>query len=122
MLEVETLEELRKTIEANRLVLILIYTSQSPQGRYLASLLEDFAFKVEPVIRVVKADTALVRGVEEEFGSPPRLLLYLEGKRIWEQLGFFYNYSSDMYAIRRGILSAPRRHDLTPRSLGISLR
>ncbi|ABM80767.1 hypothetical protein [Hyperthermus butylicus] len=122
MLEVETLEELRKTIEAHRLVLILVYDSQSPHGRYLASLLDDFAFKVEPVIRVVKVDAALVRDVEKELGSPPRLLLYLEGKRIWEQLGFFYNYSSDIYAIRRGILYALRRYNITPQSLGISLR
>jgi thiol-disulfide isomerase/thioredoxin len=122
MIEVESLEKLKNIINSSKLVLLLIYDKYSPQSRYISSLIEDLAYKVEPQILVVKADVTEVPEVAKEYGEPPRLLLFIEGERVWQQIGFFYNYYSDIYAIRRGILYALRSRNMTPRSLGIRLR
>jgi thioredoxin-like negative regulator of GroEL len=122
MIEVESLEKLREVIASSKLVLVLIYDRFSPQSRYLSSLVDDLAYRIEPQILVVKVDTSEVPEAARELGEPPRLLLFIEGERVWQQIGFFYNYYSDMYAIRRGILYALRSRNMTPRSLGIRLR
>ncbi len=122
MIEVSDPERLREIISSSKLVLVLLYEKLSPQSRYLSSLVEDLAYKIEPQILVVKVDVSEAREVSEEYGSPPRLILFIDGERVWQQIGFFYNYYSDMYAIRRGILYALRSRNMTPRTLGIRLR
>jgi len=122
MIEVESIEKLKEIITSSKLVLLLVYEKHSPQSRYLSSLVEDLAYRVEPQILVVKVDVSEVPEAVREYGEPPRLLLFIDGERVWQQIGFFYNYYSDMYAIRRGILYALRSRNMTPRSLGIRLR
>jgi len=123
MLEVKALDEFKNLIESARIVLALFYDSRSPTGRYLASVMEDIAYAVEPIIAVARVDAATAPSVVNHYASSiPRLQLYFEGEKIWEQIGFFYNYQSDKYAIRRGILYALRSRNTSPAKLGLSLR
>ncbi len=117
--EAAGLEDLLRVVKSSRLVLVLVYDSRSPSGRYLSGLLDDIARSLEPVFAVVRVDTAVDSGVEEYTGKPPRLLLFVEGERVWQQIGFFYTPQSDRYAIRRGLLRALRSRGLTPARLGV---
>ncbi|KSW11928.1 hypothetical protein CF15_03800 [Pyrodictium occultum] len=123
MLEVQAPNELEELIRSTRILLVLFYDSRSPNGRYLAGIVEDIARAVEPVIAVARVDAATLPGVVRRYArSVPRLQLYFDGEKVWEQIGFFYNSASDRYAIRRGILYALRSRNTSPSRLGISLR
>ena len=123
MHEIKSLDEFKSLLESVRIVLVLFYDSRSPTGRYLAGIIEDIAFVVEPIIAVARVDAATTPAVVNRYvSSVPRLQLYFEGEKIWEQIGFFYNYQSDKYAIRRGILYALRSRNISPAKLGLSLR
>lgn len=106
----------------SRLVLVLVYDSRSPTGRYLSGLLDDIARSLEPVFAVVRVDAASAPGLASRLArSMPRLILFYEGSKLWEQIGFFYSPGSDRYAIRRGLLQALRSRGLTPARLGVRL-
>ncbi|BEP17012.1 hypothetical protein PYJP_03640 [Pyrofollis japonicus] len=120
MLELTTWDEVETVIKKSRIVLVAIYDSGNPMGRYISSLIDDISYYIEPAILVIKID-ARTSTIPEKIGSVPKLQLYYNGLRIWEQIGFFYNPVSDKYAIRRGILYALRSRGLSPRNLGISL-
>ncbi|MET1101243.1 MAG: thioredoxin family protein [Pyrodictiaceae archaeon] len=118
-----SLEEVKKIIDSSKLVLLLAYDSRAPNGRYISGLIDDIAYTIEPVVSVIKVDVSDNDEILEHLSirSIPRLRLYLNGRIIWEQIGFFMNYSSDKYAIRRGMLKALRNYGLKPRSLGLRL-
>jgi len=120
--EAGNVEEVQALLRRTRLALLLVYDSGAPQGRYLAGLIDDIAWWLEPVFAVVRLDVSRAPGALQQFGeSHPRLILFLEGRRVWEQIGFFYNSSSDRAAIRRGLLNALRRAGLRPSALGVRL-
>ncbi len=123
--EVDSAEKLEELIRSKKLVLVAVYDSLTPQGKYVSGLVDSIAFTVEPGILIVKVDwreapdlaSRLARGRSES-----RLQLYLDGRLVWEQIGFFNNLAADKYAIRRGILNTLREYGYTPRQLGIRLR
>ncbi len=119
--EVYERSRLEELIRASRLLLVLVYDSRSPYGRYLSGLVDDMARSLEPVIGVVRVDAAEAPDAARVVGRPPRLALYIEGERVWEQIGFFYSPQSDRYAIRRGLLNALRSRGLSPARLRIRL-
>ncbi len=126
VVEIKNRDELRELISKNKLVLIVLYDSSSPIGRYVASIADDVASVVEPVMLVAKADVRMVPDAPIELGlkkgASERLRLYIDGKLAWEQIGVFYgNPSADKYAIRRGILNALRSRNLSPAKLGLKL-
>ena len=122
MIDARTWSDAERLIRENEIVLLGVFDSTSPIGRYVSSLLDDISYYVEPAILVVKVDTAFVGNKPGSSNALPRLRLYYRGEQIWEQIGFFFNPISDKHAIRRGVLYALRSRGLTPRSLGISLR
>ena len=114
--------ELARLLSSSKVVLVAVVDSRSPHGRYVAGLLEDVDRSVGHVIPVASIDAAEVPSLAREAGGPPpRLMLYIEGSKVWEQIGFFYSASSDRYAIRRGMLMALRRRGLSPARLGVRL-
>ncbi len=122
VLELRSVEDIEELLKRSRLVLLLVYDSGSPDGRYLSALLDDIAYTLEPVFAVAKLDAAEAPDVAARYArSMPRLMLFYKGKKVWEQIGFFYSSSSDRYAIRRGILYALMRLGLSPSSLGVRL-
>lgn len=120
--QVSSEEDLHNTILKSRLVIVAVYDSRGSSGRYISRLVEDLGKKLEPVFSVVIVDVAdsplLAKTLARDY---PRLLLYIDGEKVWEQLGFFYVSSSDRYAIRRGILMALRSKGIKPSSLGVNL-
>ncbi len=122
MIDAKTWSDAERIIRENKIVLVGVFDSTNPMGRYISSLLDDISYYVEPAILVVKIDAASAERSPSLGDTLPRLRLYYKGEQIWEQIGFFFNPMSDKHAIRRGILYALRSRGLTPRSLGISLR
>jgi len=122
VIDARTWADAEKAVRENRIVLLAIFDSTTPMGRYISSLVDDVSYYLEPVILVVKIDLAHAGPGPMHNDLTPRLRLYYMGKQIWEQIGFFFNPVSDKHAIRRGILYALRSRGLSPSSLGISLR
>ncbi|MET1129258.1 MAG: thioredoxin family protein [Thermoproteota archaeon] len=123
MIEVSTEEQLNELIRSSKVALILLYNSRDPQSRYVASIVEDIARLVEPAISTAVVDEADQPGIVQKYArTVPRLLLFIDGEKVWEQIGFFYTPSHDKYAIRRGILRALKSRGLTPSALSIRLR
>ncbi len=123
--EVHSYEELIRITNSKKLVLVAIYDPLTPTGRYVSSLMDTLSLTFEPGIVIVKVDSRANPEIVERLAPSsrePRLVLFLDGKPIWEQIGFFTNIAADKYAIRRGILNALKQHGLTPKRLGIRLR
>ncbi len=122
VLQLRKPEELARLLSSSRVVLVAIVDSRSPHGRYIAGVLEDIDRSVGHVIPIASIDVAEAPGLARSVGgAPPRLLLYVDGSKVWEQIGFFYSSQSDRYAIRRGMLMALRSRGLTPARLGVKL-
>lgn len=121
VLDVIDEQELERIMQRSRYVLVLVYSSAAPQGRYLSGLVDSIARSLEPVVAVVKLDSVYAPWAEDLLGSAPRLVFFKEGRKVWEQIGFFYESTSDRFAIRRGLLYALRARGLSPSKIGIKL-
>ncbi len=116
--------ELQELLGRRALVLLLIYSSQTPVGRYASGLADTLARTIEPVISLAKMDISDDVKLSSEYNvahTDPIFRLYYQGKLLWEQIGLFMNYGGDKYAIRRGILRALRKKGITPSSIGLRL-
>ncbi len=111
---VRDLEDLDRILGRRELVLLLVYDSRTPIGKYASGLADSIAYTIEPMISLAKMDISRDRALEEAYAntSTPRFQLFYNGRVIWEQIGLFMSYGSDKYAIRRGILRALRRYNL----------
>lgn len=120
--QVSEKEELLSILSKSRLAIVVIYDSRDVAGRYISGLIEDLSRSLEPVFSILVVDAAvsplLARALAKSY---PRLLLYIDGKKVWEQIGFFYTSSNDRYAIRRGILMALRNRGIKLSTLGVRL-
>jgi len=119
---VTSMSELRELISTSELLLLMVYDSSRPDGRYLLGLMEDIARVLSPPFTTACVDAANTPSLARSVASSiPRIMLFFRGKKVWEQIGFFYNSSSDKYAIRRGILLALRNRGYKPSDLGLRL-
>jgi|GEM_PF-3735571 len=114
-------EKLRAFIASNKLTLVFLYERNRRGGEYLSRLVEHIAWRLEPAIRVVHVDVGCAKELEDMFGSAPRVALFIDGVKTWEQIGFFYSSTVDKKAISRGILHALRSRGLKPSQLGLRL-
>ncbi len=115
-------EELLSILSKSRLAIVVIYDSRDVAGRYISGLIEDLSRSLEPVFSILVVDAAMSPLLARTLAkSYPRLLLYIDGKKVWEQIGFFYTSSNDRYAIRRGLLMALRSRGIKPSTLGVRL-
>ncbi len=82
--------------------------SSKREGRYFNTLLEDLAWRVRSIAKIVivDADKNPIIARREGVCIYPALRLYLNGNCIWEQEGCFMDYAKDMLVIRRSIRSA----------------
>jgi len=112
--------KLEELLHQGKPMLVLVFDKKGSHGDYLARLVEDIARRVEPAITVVRVDTEC-SDARDLVGEAPRIALFVEGHKIWEQIGFFYNASTDKRALSRGMLYALRRSGLSPSRLGIRL-
>ena len=109
-------------IKDRDLVLVLVYERNGYNGYYLARLVEDVAWRLEPVFSVLRVDKGCAEDwVEKVVGSSPRIVLFYRGKKVREQIGFFHRSSVDKRSIGRGLLHALRRLSLHPSRLGVRL-
>ncbi len=126
VVEVTSRRQLQELIRSARLLLLAVYDSGEPVSRYVSSLLDSVSTVLEPAVVVAKVDGRLVpdaiSALKLDSATPPRLLFFVNGELVWEQIGVFEgNPVADKFAIRRGILLALRRRGLRPRDLGFSL-
>jgi len=121
--KVQGVDELRRELRGNRLVLLFIYDSRRNPERYIKSFMEYVSRRIESV-QVIGVDLSVNEGFREELGvkSVPRLRLYLDSRMIWEQLGMFYSYGADAEALRFGIRESIRRRGISLRELGVRIR
>jgi len=121
--KIRGVDELRRELRSNRVVLLFIYDSRRNPERYIKSFMEYVSRRVES-IRVLGVDVAVDDELVKELRvkSLPRLRLYLDSALIWEQLGMFYSYGADSEALRFGIRESIRRRGVSLRDLGIRIR
>ncbi len=115
-------EELSSILSRSKLAIIVVYDSRDVTGRYISGIIEDLSKSLEPVFSILVVDAAISPLLARTLAkSYPRLLLYIDGRKVWEQIGFFYTSSNDRYAIRRGILMALRSKGIRLSALGVKL-
>ncbi len=120
--QVSEKEELSSILSKSKLTIIVVYDSRDVTGRYISGIIEDLSRSLEPVFSILVVDAAISPLLARTLAkSYPRLLLYIDGRKVWEQIGFFYTGSNDRYAIRRGILMALRSKGIRLSALGVKL-
>lgn len=106
-------EELMRAISSNDVV-IIGYNDRNIKGAEdFDKILRELSKKVDPTILVLKVDVSQAPDLGEDVPELPYVRVYLKGKIVFEQYGWFGRPDLDLYVLRRSIRTVLRSLNVT---------
>jgi len=113
MYEVSSIDEIKRAISSNRVVIIEYYDPDSRESREFSKAVKAMEHTLDPsilLLRVsIKKFPSLIDGIKEI----PCIRVYLDGRLVFEQRGSFGNRDLDLIVLRRSIRSTLRNLNAT---------
>lgn len=106
-------EELTRAISSNDVV-IVGYNDRNIRGaKDFDRILYELSKKVDPSVLILKVDVSQAPDLGEDVPELPYVRVYLKGKIVFEQHGWFGKPDLDLYVLRRSIRSVLRNLNVT---------
>ncbi len=108
MYEVTSLDEIRRALKSNKIVIIEFYDPEDRCSREFSKAVRAMEQTLDPSILLLRVSAKehpeLLNGIKEI----PCIRVYLDGRLVFEQQGGFGRRDLDLFVIRRSIRSTLR--------------
>ena len=108
MYEVTSIEEIKRAINSNRVVIIEYYDPDSKESREFSKAVKAMERTLDPSILLLRVSIKRFPYLMDGIKEIPCIRVYLDGRLVFEQQGGFGKRDLDLMVLRRSIRSTLR--------------
>lgn len=105
MYEVSSIDEIKRAINSNRVVIIEFYDPDNKESREFSKTIKAMEQTLDPSILLLRVSIKKFPNLMNSIRELPCIRVYLDGKLVFEQQGSFGKKDLDLMVLRRSIRS-----------------